>query len=114
MEEYAGDAPREGACTCSPHAYSADDKPKMDTKLQSTGSVIMSTWIIKDLTAFDRRASQFRLANPWYVPTLSEWVEPSTWIRISEDMLDECDKTEDGPPNDVAVESFLRGEGRYV
>ena len=28
-------------------------------------------------------------------------------------MLDPEDKTEGGPPNDVAVEAFLRGEGKY-
>ena len=91
----------------------ASDRPKMQNKLTSTGSVALSNWICRDLADYDRKVSQFRLANPWYVPTLSKWVAPATWVRISEDMLDAEDKTEGGPPNDVAVEAFLRSEGRY-
>ena len=85
----------------------------MQNKLDSTGSVALSNWICRDLVEYDRKVSQFRLANPWYIPTLSKWVTPATWIRISEDMLDAEDKTEGGPPNDVAVEAFLRSEGKY-
>ena len=91
----------------------ASDRPKMKNKLDSTVSVALSNWICGDLVDYDRSVSQFRLANPCYVPTLSKWVTPETWVRISEDMLDPEDKTEGGPPNDLAVEAFLRSEGKY-
>jgi len=96
-----------------PPPTSASEKPKMQKKLDSSGSVMLADWICNQLEPFDRRVRQFRLANPWYVPTLSEWVTPKTWKRISEDMLDEKDRTDGGPPNDIGVEAFLRGEGRY-
>lgn len=48
------------------------------------------------------------------VPMLGKkWVIPETWIRISEDILDPKDKTEGGPPNDIAIKAFLRSEGKY-
>ena len=96
-----------------PPPTSASEKPKMYKKLDSSGSVKLADWIFNQLEPFDRRVSQFRLANPWYLPTLSEGVTPKTWKRISEDMLDENDRTDGGPPNDIGVEAFLRGEGRY-
>ena len=58
--------------------------------------------------------AQYRRKHPWFVPTLSKWVFPSVWRHISEDLLDECDQTDGGPPNDRAVEDYLRREGRYA
>ena len=77
----------------------ASDRPRMSNKLDITASVALSNWICRDLVEFDRKVSQFRLANPWYVPTLGKWLTPETWTRISEDMLDaKKDKTDGGPP----------------
>ena len=49
------------------------------------------------------------------MPTLNEQIETETWTRISEDLLEEGDRTTEGQPsNDAAVEAFLRGESNYA
>ena len=46
---------------------------------------------------------------------MSEWFETEAWIRISVDLLKDGDRTnERDPPNDIAVETFLRGDGNYA
>ena len=89
------------------------DTPPTCSILKSTGSEAMARWQ-NDLQTFNHRVIQHRQANPWYVPTLSKWVDPEVWKRISEDLLNEEDRTNGGPPNDLAVEEYLRREGKYA
>ena len=90
----------------------ANDEPKC-AMLTSTGSEIMSLWF-NELTDWNMRVARYRKSHPGYYPQLSKWVEPEVWLRLSEDVLDPEDRTSCGPPNDLAVEELLRGEGRYA
>ena len=65
------------------------------------------------LVDYDHRVKQYRQAHPWFYPTLSKWVHPDAWRDISENLLDEDQQTDKGPPNDLGVEELLRQEGRY-
>ena len=96
-----------------PQVVLTQEKPPKLEMLRSTGAAIMTKWLNK-LEDFNVRVKRFRLSHPYYVPRLSDFVTPETWVMISEDMLDNRDATEDGPPNDDAVDDFLRGEGRYA
>ena len=73
----------------------------------------MTTWQSK-LEDFNVRVKRFRLTHPYYVPRLSDFVEPDIWTMMSETMLKEEDQTDSGPPNDDAVDDMLRGEGKYA
>ena len=48
------------------------------------------------------------------MPKLSDFVDDGIWRIISEDLLESEDQTDGGPPNDDAVEDFLRMEGNYA
>ena len=94
-------------------AANNDKEPECATKLASAGSEARALWQ-SDLNDYDYAVWQYRQTHPWYVPVLSKWVEPTTWMDISEDLLHPDDQTDGGPPNSIAVESFLRQEGRYT
>ena len=81
--------------------------------LESGGSETRALWQ-NALVQYDYRVWQYRQTHPWYVPTLSKWVKPSVWQGISDELLEPDDQTDGGPANDIAVESFLRYEGRYA
>ena len=91
-------------------ATSTKQEPKC-TILESMGEEAMAVWQ-NDLEDWNHRVKRYRQAHPWYVPTLSDWVAPHIWKRISEDMLDPEDQTSGRPPNDMMVEALLRQEGK--
>ena len=93
-------------------APTAKQEPKC-SMLKTTGEEAMARWR-NDLEDWNHRVERYRQAHPWYVPTLSDWVAPHVWKRISEDMLHSEDKTSGGPPNDIMVEALLRREGKYA
>ena len=82
--------------------------------LKSTGEEELVRFRIA-LVDFDHDVARHKQQyNVHYEPRLSEWVSNSAWLRISEDLLVPEDATFGGPPNDKAVEDFLRLRGTYA
>ena len=90
-----------------------DKEPQCNKMLMSAGSEARALWQ-SELDEYDYKVWSYRQTHPWYVPQLDKWVIPSVWTDISEDLLHEDDQTDGGPPNGIAIESFLRQEGRYA
>lgn len=90
------------------------EEPPGCAVLTSTDRKQVSLWR-KHLQEFEKELYDYNMRHGCnYNPPLRLFVHPSTWSIISTQLLAPQDlSTMKGPTNDVAVEEYLRGIGRY-